>query len=310
MPVGRDKCRFKEVNYKKDIPLEQLDIQHFQYEHNNRNALSHNFVSDIKYLDKTHLLVATFNGLNLMDIEQQTFATFPLESPGHSGICNNRIHTLFIDSFNNLWVGTDKGVNKISLDPKSFQSIALNKKMPNTGGIITDMTMSSDLNGIWVCTNGSGLVYLDLHTQQARSFHINAPLEKGFLDFISSIYLDHENHLWLTTHGAGIIQVSEQSVLQSNGKVLCHRQFTEQDALEDNFVMSVEESPSGNMWFGLWDKGLSLYNRQKDTFINYAAPKDLSVNFHAFPIVSLLPTSHKGRKSVMGWYKGRWLVAT
>ena len=71
--------------------------------------------------------------------------------------------------------------------------------------------------------------------------------------------LDEKNRLWIGTWGGGL------SLLDT--KTFKFRNFTTQDGLPGNFILSIEEDHSGGLWIGTND-GLSLFDGEK--FLNFS----------------------------------------
>ena len=87
------------------------------------NGLSHPFVPDILEEDSARVWVATYNGLNLLDVKTGRSKHFTSRKNDPNSLSNNVVMCLFKDFTGNLWVGTDKGVNKLNLNAKAFRSI-------------------------------------------------------------------------------------------------------------------------------------------------------------------------------------------
>lgn len=74
--------------------------------------LSQAYITDIKRTSDGHLIVSTFNGLNVYNRASDTFSFIRrLEAPDEGGLNSNIIGCLFIDG-QDIWAGTqDGGVN-------------------------------------------------------------------------------------------------------------------------------------------------------------------------------------------------------
>ncbi|MCB0550088.1 MAG: response regulator [Phaeodactylibacter sp.] len=288
----------KKVRFSPDDPA-WLDVRFYGHDAGMPNSLSHPFVPDVLEEDAGHVWVATYNGLNLLDTESGESRHFTYQKNDPASLSNNVVLCLSKDRTGNLWIGMDKGVNKLNLNAKAFLSIR-----PDAGGNtcnnITCLAPASGQAGLWAGSRGGGLIFLPTDgkgslSNPARNFQMGAPQMPQLAGFISGLLLDREGWLWMATDGAGVFRARETDILGQSRVLRQFQQFTKSNKLSDDYVMSLLQSASGDVWLGYWDKGLDRYDPATGIFHHYLSTVGLSVNFQEFPVVHLGETVEGGQ---------------
>ncbi len=143
-------------------------------------------------LDAHHELWLATEGAGLMKVSAGKFTQFTKED----GLLSDTINTLYEDVKSAIWVGTDKGVNRI-------------------GGInITDLTIELGLpsNNIYAIDgDNSGTIYIGTSEGLSRVLNSNIstlPTSSG-PDIVTNIMHDHEGSLWLGTAREGLYRLTD-----------------------------------------------------------------------------------------------------
>ncbi len=156
-----------------------------------KEGLSHNYATSIVSDQLNMKWIGTENGItkyNGYDFE------YIKPSAQYEGLKNENIEVLFIDSQDNLWIGTKSG-------GLSFYNIKKNETKNFDFMLDTDegknlriTAISEDSNGnIWVGTWNRGVFVVDFKTNQLkRHFNYRSP--------IYSIKQDHLKHMWFTSN--------------------------------------------------------------------------------------------------------------
>lgn len=282
----------KKVRFTSQSPA-FIDCQYFGHDVDNPLSLGHPFIADLYEEDASHLWVATYDGLNLLDVESGESLHFTSKKNDPKSLSNNVVMCLSKDRTGNLWIGLDKGVNKLNLNTKAFQSISLDAH-DNTNSV-TCLVPASRQTGIWAGSRGGGLIFLpkdekgNLSTK-SKNYNFATSKLSELSGFIMDIILDRDGWLWVATDGAGVIRVQEKDIPIQSGTIENYEQFDNANQLSDDYVMSLLQSVTGDIWMGNWDKGLDRYDPVTETFHHYIVTEDLSVNFQEFPIVHLTET--------------------
>ncbi len=161
------------------------------------------------------------------------------------GLSNNAVWSMLEDKSGNLWFGTDDGVSKY--DGKSFTHFTKKEGLSNN----SVLSMLEDKSGnLWFGKDGGGISKYDGNRVEA----IEAAEKRGEV----------------------IPQRTQQDLKRENGKLVkSFTHFTEKEGLSNNAVSMLEDK-SGNLWFGMYDGGVSKYDGK--SFTHFTEKEGLSNN--------------------------------
>jgi ligand-binding sensor domain-containing protein/signal transduction histidine kinase len=155
---------------------------------------------------------------------------------------SNTTLNLFEDVENNIWIGTQEGMVRLSKTP--VETVAL----PDSGDYDAE-TVYQDHNGdLWVAAAN----LFRFHDGKAARVHF--PGVSGVR--VRNVFRDREGGLWIGTEGRG--------VFRQTGKKLVH--YMTKDGLVNNFVRVFLQSRDGSVWIAT-DEGVSRWTPQG--FTNY-----------------------------------------
>lgn len=216
--------------------------------------------------------MATTEGLWYFDSDQKQFHL--LDTPANSNsLSNNNITALMQDSQDNLWIGTQDGLNRLNLknfavsryypDPKS-------KESTNTNFI---RSISEDRNRkLWIGTNGGGLFKLSLNSDfkisEQTNFIATDP-NTGNLshNIVLSLFIDQSDLLWIgTLNGIDKIDLKKS-------KFNLYRRSNDFHSVDllDNVIASVYKDKQNNIWIGNWGAGLNILDRATNKVAHYTS---------------------------------------
>lgn len=285
----------KKVRFDSNVST-SIEYQNFAHDPARPMGLAHPFIADVLEANANQVWVATYDGLNLLDFETEESLHFTAKKNDPFSLSNNVVMSLSKDRTGNLWIGMDKGICKLNLNTKAFQIIR--PYTTDQTNSITCLVAASQQAGIWAGSRGGGLIFvptddqgnLTSHTQNYYFADSKLPELSGF---IMDLVLDRTGSLWIATDGAGVIRVLEKDIPLQSGPIKKYQQFDNANQLSDDYVMSLLESASGDIWMGNWDKGLDRFDLNTGLIHHYFVTGDLSVNLQEFPIVHLMETVEK-----------------
>jgi signal transduction histidine kinase/DNA-binding response OmpR family regulator/ligand-binding sensor domain-containing protein len=181
-------------------------------------------------------------------------------------------HSMVFGKGYELWIGLDNGVLKYNTEKKNHQLF-----VKNMGVEVKELMYLKDSKQVWAATDGNGLLiwteekdYFDSPDRQS----IGPEVIKS--NSIYSLFLDDEERKWIGTKGGVNLILNENRQF----KTISKRNVS---GLPSNFISSFEEKSRFELWIGTDGEGLSLFNRDTNSFTNYVAnPNDstsLSSNF-------------------------------
>ncbi|WP_343584368.1 two-component regulator propeller domain-containing protein [Flavobacterium sp.] len=239
---------------------------------NNENSLQTSYVTSIVKDKKGDLLISNEGGgLDIYNLTNKSFIHVNKNSQSYySGLDAADIQTIFIDSKQNIWIGSwDCGIYFLKNGTTRF----INYNTANTEGLKSNriFSFSEDLKGrIWIGTFIKGLHYFD--NKNNTFVHCNT---KSFTEhaldnaFIRKVFVDSDNVLWVGTI-LGLYQVSLKD--DSVFKVTKMRDAMFDDKTKYNSIqtiLSIYESNDKTIWIGTDGEGLFSYNKKDRTFSNY-----------------------------------------
>lgn len=291
-------------------------------------GLSHSFVKNIVQDHKGFIWIATANGLNRYDgYEIITYKNNPTDS---NSLISNDVLRLFRDKDDNLWIGTNKGVQLYNKEKNNFyhfeetekayvnciyqdskndifisgreailkydrnQNRFIKLNINNHWTVISTIHEDSK-NRLWIGT-GQGLWILD-KTTLAAQFQSHIPFKN-----VTNIFLDSKKALWFTSREDGVMRYNIADSSYTNYK----REFGNSNTLPGNHILSIYEDSFNRIWLGFDNDGLSILD-QKDnkiySFFNSEAD-DQSLIFNS--VYSIY--SDRNNNIWLGSYGGAELV--
>ncbi len=231
--------------------------------------LSHNSVSCFTSDAKGRIWVGTWGGgIGRVEINQRGDATFhPISSEDFTDFSDGFIGVLSYDAINNaLWVGTAQSVYVHLLESgKVLEPLkgAIPGGIEGCTGYFID-----DKSHLWIGM-AAGLCRIDLHTLHAPRLvyqlwrnKLDDP-ESKIPERVTYITQSKDGTMWVGSNGYGFYY----SVVDDNGEYH-FKGLTTEDGLVNNSVRGIKEDLDGNIWVSTTN-GLSYYNRQQDSFVNY-----------------------------------------
>ncbi len=192
-------------------------------------------IDDISALSSDHwgnLWIGTENyGLYKFDCQQKWTKI--------KNFSENKIHIIFRDLTDTLWIGTSNGVFK-TYDGSTWDSIITDREI---FAIETDL-----LNRLWFGTKSQGLYRYDHGRLEAVSL--------GLLDGTQpcqAIFRDFDGNLWFATDGNGVYQLKLNWQVYKNGDA----------GLTANSITAVTIDRSNTLWFGTYLNSLFKFTNDR-----------------------------------------------
>ena len=188
-------------------------------------------------------------------------------------LSNQNITALMEDSQDNLWLGTQDGLNRMNLKNFAVSHYSLDPKRkgsPNTNFI---RSIREDKNRrLWIGTNGGGLFRLSFNSDFKISEQINfsaSDQNTGNLshNIVLSLLIDQSNLLWIgTLNGIDKIDLKKS-------KFNLYRRSHDYRSVDllDNVIASIYKDQQNNIWIGNWGSGLNILDRSTNKVTHYTS---------------------------------------
>lgn len=212
-----------------------------------------------------YLWFGSEDGLNKYD--GYTFEIYKSIPSDSGSLSNNIIRCIFEDSKNNLFIGTDNGLNRYNRTNGTFSRYMHDEKNKNSISNNLIYAMCEDHAGtVWVGTS-AGLNSFNVAAGTFTTF--DDVLQKTILlssNFITALHADEKNKLWIGTakNGVNVYDISSKTL-----EVLQHKDGNSNSLTEDE-ITCLYEDKSGNIWIGTLNGGLNKYNPSTKTFSSFS----------------------------------------
>lgn len=235
------------------------------YEGNTEYDLTTNAISVIKGKGDT-IWVGTRHGVNKIDKRSMTIEKYTMED----GLIDNNIKSLFIDSKNNLWIGTVKGLSILNIS--SGEIFDMTDRLKEEGIDPYIQEIYEDKDGIyWIggYTSG-GLIKFDSKMNQIQMFNKYKKEDDSNEIVINAIrdIVEVGKNLWIGTN---------DGLLKFNKENNTFEAYTEKDGLANNIVYQILLDEDENLWMST-NNGISKFDISKNRFTNLRSTDGLQSN--------------------------------
>ncbi|MBX2876596.1 MAG: response regulator, partial [Saprospiraceae bacterium] len=255
-------CAFKGVYYR---PKNAQAFIHFEEGAEDGRHISALGVYTLCHSESGMWLGTNFGGVNFYDFKTQKIS-FKSEDYPFSQFNDVNIRSLLLDSRNNLWVATTRGVYQVHLPTGQSMHFSIDaesnhKTRSQSFYFITELSDGK----IWMGTGGDAINIYDPETDQLSFFDANGLL-KGKDTY--GVLESQNNHIWIT---------SNDGLILYNRKDTSSRRFVITDGIQGNLFNpnAIFKDKDRNLYFGgtngftqLEPKEIKINKRASNVFIN------------------------------------------
>ena len=265
--------------YNKGICLVDPQFDKFESYFRNpflKNTLADNDITCFTEDNHGNIWIATDGGgLNVFDPVNKKFTKNIRKESSGIHLVNNAVRFVMKDSKNNLWIGSwGGGIDKIN----SSQNNTTN--YPVISGGVGDNNifclLEDSKKNIWAGSAGSGLFLLDKNKDRFVPANDSAyGIIVPSTSFVTSILEDSDQTIWVgTLYGLFSMQ-------KTNGNKYSCKSYhisNEPDSISSNLIQVVFEDSKKNLWFGTFDNGLNLFDKNMSSFKTFRKEDGLASN--------------------------------
>lgn len=255
-----------------------MGFNHFTIVSDSARNINANSVQAISEKENGRFILGTLGGL--FAYHQQTGIIQAIPVKAISKNRSIRIYSLFTDSLQNTWIGTENA-GLLILKKGSYQAEPYFIKRANIPFLInkTIYSITMDNKGIlWLGTN-QGLYSLNPQTEQTQLFskrfnRVNSLSSNS----IRTLFFDTNNILWIGTLGGGLNRFDIQK------KKFKYYLFNPKNphSLSSNDILSISQDTTGKLFIGTDGGGLNIFDPQNGNFSIHPflfKTSGLSINF-------------------------------
>lgn len=236
--------------------------QNIKFAHyNDNNGLSHNSVRHIVQDAKGFMWFGTFSGLNRFDGYQ--FKNYMSSTPGKNKLYNDDITALELDEkYNNLWIGTRKGLTLFKMDTHVFTTFFHKKDDPNS---LPDDEVRSvyvdKFERVWVGTKTKGTYLFFLKENRFEKVKL-----KGF-EYVKEIFEDKKGNIWIGSYEkSGVAKIT----MDSKGAIVKINNYTlsvPYSNIKNPYLNFIYEDAKSDVFVGTRE-GLYKLDKKSNQFVN------------------------------------------
>ena len=239
---------------------------------NNDNSLQTSSVTSVVKDKSGRVLISTEGGgLDVFNPVDKSFIHVNKSNQSYyAGLTANDIQTVFIDSKQNVWLGSwNQGIFVLKYGTKKF----INYNTTNTKGLKSNriFSFSEDSMGrIWIGSFISGLHYYDATANKFVHCNLNSLFKNDeSLAYVRKVFVDSDDVLWIGTI-MGLYQVKINAgnsfkVISMKNQMI--RNFKKHNSIQT--ILSIYESNDKTIWIGTDGGGLFSYDKKKKQFYSY-----------------------------------------
>ncbi len=230
-------------------------------------GISHNKIGSLFYDRKGRLWIGTEQGLDLYNPEQSTFTKTTLDGI----LFNNRILSVIVDSFDNLWIGTlNKGLIQFTPETGSYHVYRhVNSDNTTISGNTVRIIFEDSKRNLWIGTR-TGLCQFNPKNNTFRHFGkdiFNG--EKLSNEGVRCIAEDAKKNILIgTNEGYNILNIE-------TGKLNIYNPTKPRKGdLNHFYIYSIFIDNAGTVWLGTFAGGINYYNNFNQQF-HFSNPGNL-----------------------------------
>ena len=222
----------------------------YHHERGNPGSLGHDQVNALTRDKQGRLWVATAAGVDMLDPGSRNFVHFPMQGSRARGA-----QALLLDRDQVLWVGTQNGIERWTLDGRYPKRRALGAAQGLPSGTIKRIYQDQD-GTVWVGGQTGGLLRWRPADDRFVQYRHHQGDQHSIADnYVSALYRDNVGTLWVGTWYRGVSRVD----LGSGGFARLVKDPGRPAGLNDNKVRSIVDAGDGKIWVGNND-GLNYYD--------------------------------------------------
>ncbi|WP_321331603.1 two-component regulator propeller domain-containing protein [uncultured Bacteroides sp.] len=280
--IGSDGEGLKEYNADKNI-IEDSEINAAPFDFSKSKI--HSLIED----KDNNLWLGIFQkGIILIPGTPNKFGYYGYKSIRKNTIGSSCVMAICTDETGTTWVGTDNdGLYTINDEGEQLAHYSQQPGNPHSvPGTIMCIYEDSN-NDLWIGSYFNGLAKVNKKTGQCEYITSLSHSNNGSSgnEKVLCITEDDHKNLWIGTSGSGVYKMSLK-----NRKVIHYESTRSEnddwniDKLPNDWINCIVKDRSGMLWIGTY-KGLSCFNPDKNTFINYKNKNNLLPGYVVYTIL-------------------------
>lgn len=242
-------------------------IVRFLHDPNDPTTISENEIFGLAFDAQQNLWIKTTNSLNKLDITTLHFQQHEYIQDYFTSAKSDKGFPMLVKN-NGIWMGSPFGLIFYNFDSEQFKKYASESSDTTTisDNFVTDI-IAYDENNLWIATK-CGLNLFNLKTKKFSRIYPHPKDLTHPSNTITSLYMSYDNHLWIGTSGGGLLKYKH-----GKGKKKYFQNMRNDPynpiSLGYDFILSLYEDLSHNLWIGTDGKGLDKLDLKPKNFYLY-----------------------------------------
>lgn len=240
------------------------------------STLTNNTISSIVEDKDGILWIGTISGLNKLvgwtEDNNPIFKQFLHVQTNPSSLSNNRIYSIYCDTKNNLWIGTEGGgLNLLTEKSRNtnYNFINFQHKTETPNSISNNIIYSihEDSFGNIYVGSDAGFNIISMNNGDTTIYSYMASREKKEWlqeNRVFSIIPDDNNKMWIGTYGSGLNLFDPKNETFTSYK----KDFYDPQSLSRDYIYSLYASKDQILWLATRDTGIDFINPENQRFIH------------------------------------------
>lgn len=248
------------------IRYDGATTKHYTHEPQNI-SLIHNYIRAIIVDNSGVIWVGTDLGLCQFDPLIDNFRCLSNEPLNPNSLSGNTIYALQVDINNNLYIGTNNGLNILHENRTTFtHHFVESDTHPNAQFSAIRSLLLDESELLWIGTEDSGVGSFNIYSKEVTHY----PLISGNTSNTSTLAIltilkDHQDNLWFGTFGGGI---SRFDLTTKTFHIYQHKP-DDPHSIGNDVIWDSYQDSTGKIWFATDHGGVAVYDEKHDYFINY-----------------------------------------
>ena len=199
--------------------------------------------------EKDFLWIGTKRGgLQILDIEKNSFTTFLSNEKDSTSLFNNNVTAIQVDAAKKVWITTT--ILQLYQQNGTFKNFYFPEK--DSRASISKMFLDNQ-SKLWILTWDEGIYIFDTEKEEFTKRIASPP--------ISAATQDLEGNIWLSSFGAGIFKYDTDGNFQSRYDVENYK-----FGLKEALTWDIYADDLGGIWIGLYSEGIEYFSPQNQQF--------------------------------------------
>tara|TARA_Y100000815_G_scaffold275788_1_gene317678 strand:- start:28300 stop:31998 length:3699 start_codon:yes stop_codon:yes gene_type:complete len=228
----------------------------------NQQPLSYFNILSLEYVDD-ELWIGTFSGgLNIYNERTGQVKVYDNRKDAPYFIDGNNVHSIHEDKDGTVWIGTSLGASRYDKETGKFTKV---KKLGRR--FVVDI-LEDAAGTVWFAVNGGEL--FGLRKKSGEWVRYSFREDEGFYG-VGRFYIadDHEGHLWLATHGNGLVRF--------NFRDESFETFGGDDEIDANIIYDILQQDDRTLWMST-NNGIYHYDWHNGKVEHYTKWDNLQSN--------------------------------